>query len=46
MTNAQLLNRLNRVEKFLGLVLTSEGTDAETMLKRLKYLQLKYKIIA
>ncbi len=46
MTDAKLLNRLNRVEKFLGLVLTSEGTDAETMLTRLKYLQVKYKIIA
>lgn len=46
MTDAQLLNRLNRVENFLGLVLTSEGTDAETMLTRLKYLQVKYKIIA
>jgi len=46
MNRQQLLNRLNRVEKFLGLVLTSEGTDADTMLTRLKYLQVKYKIIA
>ena len=46
MTDAQLLNRLNRVEKFLGLVLTSEGTDADSMLTRLKHLRIKYKIIA
>lgn len=42
----QLLNRLNRVEKFLGLVLTVSGTDVETMQKRLKYIIEKYQIIA
>ena len=42
----QLLNRLNRVEKFLGLVLTASGTPVETMQKRLKYIIEKYQIIA
>jgi len=42
----QLLNRLNRVEKFLGLVLTASGTDVKTMQNRLKEIREKYQIIA
>ena len=42
----QLLNRLNRVEKFLGLVLTASGTPVETMQKRLKQIRKDFKIIA